>query len=338
MDSNRVFNEKLKFSWGHIVASLALIAIAYCTFVGMVYLTKGHFFWSGIITLSIVVLLGILFFVPQQLKGTTFRFEKRIKWERAFIFASPVLFLLLMVPFSHAWTVHYRQDKILNAFDQLMNNATDMFTQYESYVNARMENYSDYCATSGQDSVSVNNLEIMELALRSSNYENLKNASVEWVNKAAVERVSTWNIFLLGNIGEIKEAIHQWHGSLQEFSRISLSWENVTSPRIFDDDDSCINSIDEHIEVLTGYYEDVKGFNPITILWMVLASVMLLFPYLIQPRHSKTIGTQWTLFGFRNDKHVIEKQYSKQNKEISGESDPISRVDSDNDGYKTITI
>ena len=338
MDSNRVFNEKLKFSWGHIVASLALVAIAYCTFVGMVYLTKGQFVLSGCVTLAIVILLGVIFFVPQQLKGTSHRFEKRIKWERAFIFASPVLFVLLMVPFSHAWTVHFRQGKILNTFDQLMTNATDMFNQYESYANVRIKDYSDYCSFLGNDSVSVNNLEIMELVLRSANYENLKEASIAWVNKASSGRVSTWNIFLLGNISEIKEAIHKWHGSLQEFSHMNLSWEKPINPRIFDYDDSCINNIDEQISTLTACYEDIKGFNPITVLWLGLAYVMLLFPYLIQTRHSKTIGTQWTLFGFKNNKRVEENKNPEQEDEDSDEGYPTPHTGDDDEGYKTITI
>ena len=142
MDSNYIFNEKLKFSWGHIIAGIALIAIAYCTFVGTVYLTKGQFVLSGIITFVIILLLGLIFLIPQQLKATDYHFEKRIKWERAFIFSSPVLFVLLMVPFSHAWTVHSRQDKILKAFEQAMTNTTEMFNQYEQYSNLRMDNYS----------------------------------------------------------------------------------------------------------------------------------------------------------------------------------------------------
>ena len=34
-------DEQLKFSWGHIIAFLALIFISYITFVGVVYRTDG---------------------------------------------------------------------------------------------------------------------------------------------------------------------------------------------------------------------------------------------------------------------------------------------------------
>ena len=88
-NDNIRFNEKLRFSWGHIIAAVALVAVAYCTFVGMVYLLKGQFLLSGVITGVITLLIAALFFIPQQLKATDHRFEKRIKWERAFIFFSP---------------------------------------------------------------------------------------------------------------------------------------------------------------------------------------------------------------------------------------------------------
>ena len=36
-------NEQLKFSWGHIIAFLALIIISYISFVGVTYMTDGDF-------------------------------------------------------------------------------------------------------------------------------------------------------------------------------------------------------------------------------------------------------------------------------------------------------
>lgn len=36
-------NEQLKFSWGHIIAFLALIVLSYITFVGVTYMTDGDF-------------------------------------------------------------------------------------------------------------------------------------------------------------------------------------------------------------------------------------------------------------------------------------------------------
>ena len=36
-------NERLQFSWGHIIAFVALIAVSYISFMGITYLTAGNF-------------------------------------------------------------------------------------------------------------------------------------------------------------------------------------------------------------------------------------------------------------------------------------------------------
>lgn len=297
MNNNRVFNEKLHFSWGHIISSIALVAIAYCTFVGAVYLT-GYFLLSGIITFVIVVLMGLLFFIPQQLKGTTHRFRKRIKWERAFIFSSPVLFLVMMVPFSHSWTVHHRQDDILKTFNAVIDSSSSMFNQYDQYAQKRISTYSAHLSDTGY--TRENKEAMLKLLLLSSNYDMLKHASEKWMKMATNPKVSTWNIFLLGNIGEIKEAIHNWHECMQEFSKKSLSDEG--NPPCFDQSGQYLQSIDQKITELTGFYGNATGFYWITVFWLLLGYAMLILPYLLQTRHSKTIGTQWVLFGSKNKK------------------------------------
>lgn len=346
MDSNFIFNEKLKFSWGHIIAGIALIAIAYCTFVGTVYLTKGHFILSGIITFVVVLLLGLIFLIPQQLKATDYHFDKRIKWERGFIFASPVLFVLLMIPFSHAWTVHSRQDKILKAFEQALTNTTEMFNQYEQYSTLRMDNYSKTLERVYSDTTTtyVNKREILRLILLSSNYDTLKNSSKAWMDKSVDKKVTTWNVFLLGNITEIREAIHTWHSNLQGFSQKKLKEEQ--NAEIFDSSNSYIQNIDKQLDVLETYYVDIKGFSLITLLWLLLGYVMLLAPYLLQERHTKTIGTKWTLFGSDNNKKRSDK---KENQRRNSESEDQNEQDdyknyqkntdsSDKNDYSAITI
>ena len=305
MADNIQFNEKLKFSWGHIIAVLALIGIAYCTFVGTVYLLKGQFLLSGIITAVITLLIASLFFIPQQLKATEQRFEKRIKWERAFIFSSPVLFILLMIPFSHAWTVHHRQDQILSSFNQIIAASDNMFKEYETYCSVRKINYKHTLdaryRNTGADSITILNKQaILDLVLLSSNYDTLKSASKAWMNKSLDPNISTWNVFLLGNISGIQKAIHSWYDDLQKFSETKLNDEEDT--KVFDQNSQFINAIDADIESLTSNYSNILGFSPMTLLWLALSYAMLLFPYLLQNRHTKTVGTNWTLFGFKNKK------------------------------------
>ncbi len=312
MRTNRVFNEKLKFSWGHIIAAIALVAIAYCTYVGSVYLlngtfVKGAFLWisAGIVTLLVVVLLGVIFFVPQQLKGTEHHFERRIKWERVFIFSSPVLFVALMIPFAHAWTVHHRRAAIHEEFKQMIESTSKMFSKYsgtaDSYCDVRESNFEQKLATDPSlahlaESTRENKKEILRLALRSENYTTIKNDAENWMKKAGERSTSTWNVFLLGNIEDIQNAIHGWCDTLQNYSTFYWEEEDEKARTPFDKDGAYMKAIDKNVNQLIRQYRDIKGFSPLTILWLVLGYAMLILPYLLQSRHSKTIGTQWTLF------------------------------------------
>ena len=321
-NDNIRFNEKLKFSWGHIIAAVALVAVAYCTFVGMVYLLKGRFLLSGIITAVVTLLIALLFFIPQQLKATDRHFGRRLKWERAFIFSSPVLFLLLMVPFSHAWTVHHRQSLILDDFNQIISSANDMFDQYELYSKIRDVSYRQKLGVEdGEVSVkNFNKLEILHLALLSQNYDSLKSVSRVWMEKSVNRDVSTWNVFLLGNLTGIKEAIFSWYDDLRMFSRTKLS-EEGDDVKLFDSSQRIFFEMESTIANTAALYTDIKGFNPLTLLWLLIVYAMLLFPYLLQSRHTKTTGTNLTLFGFRNNRKGADNTIPSEISDSPLESD-----------------
>lgn len=310
MENEAFFNQRLKFSWGHIIASIALIAIAYGTFVGTVYLLHGQFLLSGIITAAITLLVGGLFLASQQLKATDHNFQRRIRWERALVFSSPILFIVLMVPFAHSWTVHHRQQQIVDSFHSILASADELFDKYEVYSHIRELNYR-YTLGVTEEGASIsdsNKLEVLHLSLRSSNYDALKSASQMWMDKSVNKEVSTWNVFLLGNITEIRKAIHNWYDDMKTFSAITLSDEDDV--RCFDSSSHYINDIDNQIDALAALYSDIKGFSPLTLLWVLLGYAMLLLPYLLQDRYSKTIGTTWTLFGFLN------RQKGKETEEV----------------------
>ena len=98
-------NETLKFSWGHIIAFIALIFISYVSFMGITYLTDGDFLYAGLGVLIINLVLIIFFIIPQILKGTDEKFSRKIIFERILFFSAPVFFIAVMVPYAHFWTV-----------------------------------------------------------------------------------------------------------------------------------------------------------------------------------------------------------------------------------------
>ena len=67
--------EQLKFSWGHIIAFVAIILISYVTFVGDTYLTDGDFSHATMVMAGVDLLLLLWCLIAQYAKGhyTSFR-------------------------------------------------------------------------------------------------------------------------------------------------------------------------------------------------------------------------------------------------------------------------
>lgn len=294
-------NEKLKFSWGHIFAFVALILIAYMTFVGASYYMDGKykFLNSGFIALAVFVLLFVIFIGAQQVKGVEHKFDKHIKWERFLVFSSPIFFVLLMLPFSHAWTVYGRQGEIMANFSESCRESKQMFTEYEVYADRRIKK-ADY--TLGEDELESwqrkNRLDALTLTIMPANYDSIKNDAIGWLSSASTG-TSTWNVFLLGNVAKIENAVDSWHSYLTELSKKDFMFENEAEH--FDTDSKFLDSAKAGISKLPNLYMDL-GFNFWTILWAVLLYFMLAVPYIIQERHTKAEGHYGLLMFKRRDK------------------------------------
>lgn len=134
-------NEKLQFSWGHIFAFLALIAVSYFTFVGLTYITDGNF-TTGLIGMGIVDIVFIVFFIgAQQMKASGVKIRSKIFFERLFVFGSPIVFIIGMIPTFHFWTVHSQEDEVVETFTSSIENSRRMFDDYEAYSNERIAAY-----------------------------------------------------------------------------------------------------------------------------------------------------------------------------------------------------
>ena len=166
-------NEKLQFSWGHIIAFLALIAVSYISFVGFTYLTNGNFTFA-LIGMGITDIVFIIFFIgAQQMKASCVKMRRKIIWERIFIFGSPIVFIAGMISMSHFWTVRSQNEEIVETFKKSINSSKQLFTDYEEYSNQRIETYQ-------------NNLTRI-IINKSSNPQAFKNAGFE-DSKATIQR------------------------------------------------------------------------------------------------------------------------------------------------------
>lgn len=299
-------NEKLQFSWGHIIAFLALIAVSYISFVGFTYLTNGNFTFA-LIGMGITDIVFIIFFIgAQQMKASGVKMRRKIIWERIFIFGSPIVFIAGMISMSHFWTVRSQNDEIVSTFTTSINDARQLFSDYENYSNTRIENYekgltriiankeSDkrtFIEAGFEDNKANiqkdNMIETLRLQLLSQNYDSLQNVAIKWIDEAG-HGASTWNVFLLGNTREIRNALTNWENQLKSFSTKEMSNEALTGNVSHFQSDGAQNAI-VGIESLTTSFTR-QGFPTFgAIIFGIVIYLMLLFPYILQDRHTKNI-------------------------------------------------
>lgn len=339
-------NEKLQFSWGHIIAFLALIAVSYISFVGFTYLTNGNFTFA-LIVMGITDIVFIIFFIgAQQMKASGVKMKRKIIWERIFIFGSPVVFIAGMISMSHFWTIRSQNNEIVATFTTSINDAQQLFSDYEAYSNTRIENYekglnriiankeSDkrtFIEAGFEDNKASiqreNMIETLRLQLLSQNYDSLQNVAEKWMNEAG-RGASTWNVFLLGNTREIRNALANWETQLKSFSTKEMSNESLTGKISHFQSDGAEKAI-AGIDSLTASFTR-QGFPTIgAIIFGIVIYLMLILPYIIQDRHTKNI---YRLIGTENTNS--KKKTQRQSK--VNQPEPNTSDDSEDANYLTI--
>lgn len=317
-------NEKLKFSWGHIIAFLAIIFISYVTFVGITYLTDGNFITAIVGMIAIDVILMLFFMGAQLMKGTERKFDRCIIFERVFVFGSPVIFIITMLPYTHFWTVHHQNDEIVGEFTEAISLSKQLFVDYEQYSSGRIEKYdhmlnrviaskqtrpSDFknCGfANGKEWIQKENMvKTLKLQLLSENYDSLKSVATAWIESSS-KGASTWNVFLLGNTKEIASAIGNWQQQLSGFTTKKLqneSFENYNEVQDFQSTSHSVTKAQEKLSNLKYEYSAFTFPNLSAIISSLLLYLMLILPYLLQDRHTKNIHR---LIG-------MEKGYARNN-------------------------
>ena len=363
-------NEQLKFSWGHIIAFLALIVLSYITFVGVTYMTDGDFTKASFAMVVVDIVLFVFFIGAQMMKATTKKFAKRIWVERVFIFGSPIVFLLCMLPVYHFGTVQSQDEEIVGHFTDAITASKQMFSDYDSYSKERIANYEHMldrvinnqsiqpgefasCGfTKGNEQIQKGNMvKALRLQLISENYDSLKTEATKWIESSS-NGASTWNVFLLGNTKEIKKAIHEWNIQLADFSSHKMNNEEFNGYNhvsTFSEVSGSLASVDAGLDGLTDKFTGT-AFPPIgSILGSSVLFLSLLGPYFLQERHTKR---QLRLLGMekgasRSASMTIEPSKPvKKRKEVKietyeEEDDPIPskpKSSDEDDDYASFTM
>lgn len=312
------WNQTLKFSWGHIIAFVALIFISYVAYMGDFYQNGGDFKSAALKVCCIDIALLVTFMGAQVFKGVDEKFDRSLIIERILICLSAVAFIWAMIPYNHFWNVFSEREQIESQFNISIERSRQMFEDYEQYADQRIRNYGatlseiignkdiDYstyvkAGFSGFDDgiVKDNYIETLKLQLLSENTDSLRQAAMEWIDRAN-QGASVWNAFLVGNVENISDAIKGWNEELNTVSTPILSNENALGGDVaaFDENQESYEFANSGLVALRQIYTEETGVN-ITTLWTgVILLFMLLLPYLLQRRNEKARG-YYSLLNFK---------------------------------------
>lgn len=306
-ENNYSWNQTLKFSWGHIIAFVALVFISYVTYMGDFYKNGGDFTASAIKVFVIDIAILLTFIGAQIFKGTDERFNRSIVIERILICLSPIIFVCAMLPYNHFWIVLNSRDDIESRFSSSIEKSKQMFDNYEQYSNNRISAYEtlleNAITNKDNDKVAyvkagfkgINDatikqiyIETLKLQLKSQNIDSLKTSAIKWLD-AANQGTTVWNAFLIGNIDKISDAIEGWNNVLVEVSKPVLSNElNSTKP--FDADMKSFNAVKSELKQIQNIYTQSAGVSLNTVWTGIILFLMLIFPYFLQKRNTRATG------------------------------------------------
>jgi len=323
-DNKYSWNETLKFSWGHIIAFVALIFISYVTYMGDFYSNGGDFKSSAIKVFVIDIVLILTFIGAQIYKGTDEKFDRSIIIERILICLCPIAFLWAMVPYNHFWSVFSEREQIEPKFTSAIEKSRQMFASYDQYSTERISAYSESLSyiiankenartaylnagfsDSNDELVRENYVTTLKLQLLSQNTDSLRKSALQWIDDAN-QGASVWNAFLVGNIDMISDAIEDWNQQLYEVSVPVLSNENIVTGRSvapFDSNRESFNSAKVELDSLRDLFVNSNGIKLYTLLTGVLLFLMLLFPYFLQKRNTRATGLYWLIPRIKKSKN-----------------------------------
>lgn len=320
--NNYSWNMVHKFSWGHIVAFIALIIISYIAYMGDFYQHGGHFMSSLIKIVIIDVCLLMTFIGGQMMKGVKRKFGRWIVVERVFMALCPIAFVFAMIPYNHFWSVFNQGEQINGQFIASIEKAKTLFDDYEAYATQRIRQYRNSQAFETMTSFERDAYEqTLYLQLLSKNTERLKVEAIKWIDNSN-QGTTVWNAFLVGNIREIENAIRQWDNTLVDYSKHFLTNESqLQGIGTFDAEHDIVNSIVSDLQELAKCYRQNNGLNFITVITGIILFTMLLFPYFLQDRCTKAKGLYflWPWHRSGNDDSYIS-QGSMEKEDTKGRS------------------
>lgn len=349
--NNYSWNETLKFSWGHIIAFVALIFISYVTYMGDFYSNGGDFSAAAIKVFIIHIALLITFIGAQILKGTDGKFNRSIIIERILICLCPIAFIWSMIPYNHYWNVYSERDHIEEMFSSSIAKSKTMFTDYNTYANNRINNYSQHLTaiinnkntnplqykhagfSGNNDALQKENyIHTLQLQLLSQNTDSLQTLALKWI-ESANQGASVWNAFLIGNIDKIYDAIKSWNNTLIHVSEFKMSNEPGYIQLFNSKHISYYQALDG-LQGLKDTYKNTQGISLNTIWSGIILFLILMFPYFLQKRNTRAIGLYYLIpHKASSSKAKTEGSYKRKTTKNDNETTEQTTSINDNDIY-----
>lgn len=315
-------NEKLKFSWGHIFAFLAMIMIAYITFTGAAYLYDTNLVVSALWAIGSFVLLFVVFVGTQQMKAAEENFTRCILLERIGVVLSIVLFVLMVTisPFKHFWTVYGNKAEITSDFAMAIDSSKSIFENYDAYVEERIEQcknnkLSDNKAQSELISLQLNPVIVTET--ESFDYKAKESEILSWIE--AAKQSSVWNVFVIGNLTKIENGVDTWKKTLEIWSDKKF-YENDMDPY------KATYDIKVNFDNLKTKFTASQAFQWRAILWALLGYFFMAMPWLLQRRPVKNPNTL-----LRKKDWTAEEDYEAHLSEVKGIQEEVQKIVDEND-------
>lgn len=320
-------NETLKFSWGHIVAFLAMIMISYITFTGAAYLYDTNLLVSALWAIASFLVMFVVFVGTQQMKAVEKNFTRSIVLERIGVVLSVVVLVLLVTisPFKHFWTVYSNKSEIMEEFAMSIDSSKSIFENYDAYVEERIEK------TLQSKSPEKNaQAELMRLQLQPSfatqtesfDYQTKKLEIEQWIDKA--RQSSVWNVFVIGNLTKIQSGVEMWKTTLESWS----------SKKFYDGDMEPYKAtydITSNFNNLKQKFTNSVAFQWRAILWALVGYFCMALPWLLQRRPVKNPNS---LFGKKD--WTAEEDYEEQIPEqsVPQQEQPLKIEEYDDDTFE----
>ena len=321
------FNHKQKVTaLGHIVAFVDVVFLCYFAFIGMVYIRGGQIVESAVAAGLAAAVLLALAISAQRCKGATAHFKRNIRLERVSIALLLLACMATAVPFVHFFNVWKNEKVVASLFEEAINGVGPMFDEYEQKADARIEAYEkaldkavakkgkqqytqmgftrhDYGKPEGGDQIMRNNMAAtLRNQLLPPQYTLLRKEALRWTANAA-DGATTLNVFLLGNTKEIANAVDSWQSSMEKMLATTLDNEpKKTAAKNNSIGNQNAESIKAKLKQVNEICQNSSGLPLGAVALAAISWALLLFPYWLQNRHSKSwekFWPQWVVGRFR---------------------------------------